>query len=59
MDCTLTLGSILEKRLASGLVDTETTGLARRLKKILVELHEHGHAGEIVRAFNLQEAVQI
>ncbi|EFH49643.1 hypothetical protein ARALYDRAFT_350144 [Arabidopsis lyrata subsp. lyrata] len=59
VDCTLTLGRILEKRLASGLVDTETTGLAPRLKKILVELHEHGHAGKIVRAFNLKEAVQI
>ncbi|CAE6092192.1 unnamed protein product [Arabidopsis arenosa] len=59
VDCTLTHGRILEKRLASGLVDTETTGLARRLKKILVELHEHGHAREIVRAFNLKEAVQI
>ncbi|KAL1196337.1 Transcriptional repressor ILP1 [Cardamine amara subsp. amara] len=57
VDCTLTLGRILEKRVASGLDDAETTGLARRLKRILVELHEHDHAREIVRTFNLKEAV--
>ncbi|KAL9809760.1 Transcriptional repressor ILP1 [Arabidopsis thaliana] len=57
VDCTLTLRRILEKRLASGLDDAETTGLARRLKRILVELHEHDHAREIVRTFNLKEAV--
>ncbi|KFK25221.1 hypothetical protein AALP_AA8G083000 [Arabis alpina] len=57
VDCILTLRRILEKRLASGLDDAESTGLARRLKRILVELHEHDHAREIVRTFNLKEAV--
>ncbi|CAH2073509.1 unnamed protein product [Thlaspi arvense] len=57
VDCILTLKGILEKRLASGLDDAETTGLARRLKRILVDLHEHDHAREIVRTFNLKEAV--
>ncbi|XP_010491499.1 PREDICTED: PAX3- and PAX7-binding protein 1-like [Camelina sativa] len=57
VDCTLTLRRNLEKRLASGLDDVETTGLARRLKRILVELHEHDHARETVRTFNLKEAV--
>ncbi|ESQ40809.1 hypothetical protein EUTSA_v10012615mg [Eutrema salsugineum] len=57
VDCILTLKRILEKRLASGLDDAETTGLARRLKRILVELHEHDHARDIVRTFNLKEAV--
>ncbi|CAH8281661.1 unnamed protein product [Eruca vesicaria subsp. sativa] len=57
VDCILTLRKILEKRLESGLDDAETTGLARRLKRILVEVHEHDHAREIVRTFNLKEAV--
>ena len=57
VDCILTLRKILEKRLASGQDDAETTGLARRLKRILVEVHEHDHAREIVRIFNLKEAV--
>nr|VDD34262.1 unnamed protein product [Brassica oleracea] len=57
VDCILTLRKILETRLASGLDDAETTGLARRLKRILVEVHEHDHAREIVRTFNLKEAV--
>ncbi|CAN8256848.1 unnamed protein product [Cochlearia groenlandica] len=57
VDCVLTLERILEKRLASGVDDEETTGLARRLKRILVEIHEHDHAREIVRTFNLKEAV--
>ncbi|KAG2300773.1 hypothetical protein Bca4012_012495 [Brassica carinata] len=57
VDCILTLRKILEKRLASGLDDAETTGLARRLKRVLVEVHEHDHAREIVRTFNLKEAV--
>ncbi|KAJ0266107.1 Transcriptional repressor ILP1 [Hirschfeldia incana] len=57
VDCILALRKILEKRLASGLDDAETTGLARRLKRILVDVHEHDHAREIVRTFNLKEAV--
>lgn len=57
VDCILTLRKIMEERLASGLDDAETTGLARRLKRILVEVHEHDHAREIVRTFNLKEAV--
>ncbi|KAF3560726.1 hypothetical protein DY000_02019459 [Brassica cretica] len=59
VDCILTLGENLEKRHASGLDDAETTGLARRLKRMLVELHEHDHAREIVRIFNLKEAVWV
>ncbi|CAN7005129.1 unnamed protein product, partial [Brassica rapa subsp. trilocularis] len=57
VDCILTLGENLEKRHASGLDDAETMGLARRLKRMLVELHEHDHAREIVRTFNHKEAV--
>ncbi|KAJ4908643.1 GC-rich sequence DNA-binding factor protein [Raphanus sativus] len=54
VDCILALGKNLEKRHASGLDDAETTGLARRLKRMLVELHEHDHAREIVRTIQSQ-----
>ncbi|KAJ0235347.1 Transcriptional repressor ILP1 [Hirschfeldia incana] len=57
VDCILSLRKNLEKRFTSRLDDAETTGLARRLKRMLVELHEHDHAREIVRTFNLKEAV--
>ncbi|CAH8392261.1 unnamed protein product [Eruca vesicaria subsp. sativa] len=57
VDCILTLGINLETRHDSGLDDAETIGLARRLKRMLVELQEHDLAREIVRTFNLKEAV--
>ncbi|KAL1196272.1 Transcriptional repressor ILP1 [Cardamine amara subsp. amara] len=53
VDCTLTLGRILETRLD----DAETIGLARRLKGILVQIHEHEYSRAIVTTFNLKEAL--
>ncbi|XP_010521486.1 PREDICTED: PAX3- and PAX7-binding protein 1 [Tarenaya hassleriana] len=57
VDCVMSLSRALEKRRVSGVDETETTGLARRLKRILVGLHEHDHARDIVRTFHLKEAV--
>lgn len=51
------LGKILEKKHASGVTESETSGLARRLKKMLVELNEYDNAREIVRTFHLKEAL--
>ncbi|CAK9141355.1 unnamed protein product [Ilex paraguariensis] len=53
----LILGKILEKKHVSGGMETETSGLARRLKKMLVELNEYDHARAISRTFSLREAL--
>nr|XP_043624493.1 transcriptional repressor ILP1 isoform X1 [Erigeron canadensis]XP_043624494.1 transcriptional repressor ILP1 isoform X2 [Erigeron canadensis]XP_043624496.1 transcriptional repressor ILP1 isoform X3 [Erigeron canadensis] len=53
VDYLLVLGKTLEKRQSS----SEANELARRLKKMLVELNEYDHARHISRTFNLKEAL--
>ncbi|KAI4302216.1 hypothetical protein MLD38_037994 [Melastoma candidum] len=53
----LSLGNALQKRHVSGVAEAETGNLARRLKKILVELNEYDYARELARAFHLKEAL--
>ncbi|OIW02251.1 hypothetical protein TanjilG_15134 [Lupinus angustifolius] len=50
----LSLGRILEKR---NVAESDTSNLARRLKKILVDLNEYDHARNIARTFRLKEAL--
>ncbi|KAE8723431.1 RAB geranylgeranyl transferase beta subunit 1 [Hibiscus syriacus] len=57
VDCVLSLGKALERRHASGVSEGEAGGLARRLKKILVELNEYDNARDIARRFHLKEAL--
>ncbi|WOH15459.1 hypothetical protein DCAR_0935000 [Daucus carota subsp. sativus] len=57
VDYLLVLGRILEKKHKSGGMEMGTSGLARRLKKMLVELNEYDHARAISRTFNLKEAL--
>lgn len=57
VDYLLVLGKTLEKKHISGGAETGTSGLARRLKKMLVELNEYDHARAISRTFNLKEAL--
>ncbi|KAJ0634207.1 putative intron Large complex component GCFC2 [Helianthus annuus] len=53
VDYLIVLGRLLEKKQSySG-----KNGLARRLKKMLVELNEYDHARNISRTFNLKEAL--
>ncbi|PWA72495.1 GC-rich sequence DNA-binding factor [Artemisia annua] len=53
VDYLLVLGKTLEKRKTY----SETNGLARRLKKMLVELNEYDFARYINKTFNLKEAL--
>ena len=53
----LLLGKTLERRHASGVTESETGGLARQLKKMLVELNEYDSARDIARRFRLKEAL--
>lgn len=57
VDYVLSLGKSLQKKSASAGIDSEISGLARRLKKMLVELNEYDNAREIVRTFHLKEAL--
>ncbi|PPS01584.1 hypothetical protein GOBAR_AA19084 [Gossypium barbadense] len=57
VDCVLSLGKTLERRHASGVSESEAGGLARRLKKMLVELNEYDNARDIARRFHLKEAL--
>ncbi|RZC77262.1 hypothetical protein C5167_001413 [Papaver somniferum] len=57
VDYVLTLAKTLEKKHASGVSETETSGLARRLKKMLVDLNEYDKARAILRTFQLKEAL--
>lgn len=58
VDYLLKLGDKLEKRHGYGGSESETAvKLARRLKKMLVELNEYDHARAILRTFNLKEAL--
>lgn len=53
----LSLGNALQKRQMSGVTEVEIGGLARRLKKMLVELNEYDRARELARTFHLKEAL--
>ncbi|KAK9127620.1 hypothetical protein Syun_016417 [Stephania yunnanensis] len=57
VDYILSLGKALEKRHASGVSETDIAGLARRLKKMLVELNEYDKARAMLRTFQLKEAL--
>ncbi|PSR84923.1 Transcriptional repressor like [Actinidia chinensis var. chinensis] len=57
VDYLLTLAKTLEKKHGSYLGESETGGLARRLKKMLVELNEYDKARALSRTFNLKEAL--
>ena len=53
----LTLGKTIEKKHSLGVTQSETGGLARRLKKMLVELNEYDKARDVARTFHLKEAL--
>ncbi|KAI6676995.1 hypothetical protein NL676_037791 [Syzygium grande] len=57
VDYVLSLGKNLHKKHMFGVTEGETSGLARRIKKMLVELNEYDNAREIVRTFHLKEAL--
>ncbi|KAE9615412.1 putative GC-rich sequence DNA-binding factor [Lupinus albus] len=50
----LSLGRILERR---NVPESDTNNLARRLKKMLVDLNEYDHAKNMTRTFRLKEAL--
>lgn len=54
VDFVISLGQALEKKRLS---ENETGGLARRLKKMLVDLNEYDSARDIARTFRLKEAL--
>lgn len=53
----LSLGKSLRKKHEVGVTESEANGLARRLKKMLVELNEYDNARDIARTFHLKEAL--
>ncbi|KAH7516588.1 hypothetical protein FEM48_Zijuj10G0151100 [Ziziphus jujuba var. spinosa] len=58
VDYILSLGKTLEKKKHGlGVTESETSALARRLKKMLVELNEYDNARDIARTFHLKEAL--
>lgn len=57
VDYVLLLGKMLEKKHASIMTESETSGLARRLKKMLVDLNDYDNARDIARTFHLKEAL--
>lgn len=57
VDYVLLLGKTLEKKRVMGITESETSGLARRLKKLLVELNEYDSARELAKTFHLKEAL--
>ncbi|CAN1828451.1 Transcriptional repressor ILP1 [Linum perenne] len=58
VDFVVSLGRTLEKKqAASGVSEGESNGLARRLKKLLVELNDYDNARGIAKAFRLREAL--
>ncbi|KAK4263748.1 hypothetical protein QN277_029123 [Acacia crassicarpa] len=57
VDYVLSLGRILERRNVGGVVEGDTSQLARRLKKILVDINEYDYARNIARTFHLKEAL--
>ncbi|KAI3908238.1 hypothetical protein MKX01_027260 [Papaver californicum] len=57
VDYVFTLGKTLEKKHTAGVSENETSGLARRLIKMLVDLNEYDKARAISRTFQLKEAL--
>lgn len=57
VDYVLRLGKRLEKRHLPGVTESDTSRLARRLKRMLVELNEYDKARDISRTFHLKEAL--
>ncbi|KAK1320382.1 hypothetical protein QJS10_CPA03g02254 [Acorus calamus] len=58
VDCVVEMGKRVERRQASGgASEEETLGLARRLKKMMVDLNEYDKARSIAKAFHLKEAL--
>lgn len=57
MDYVLLLGKFLEKKHTSAVTESETTGLARRLKKILTDINEYDTARDLARTFHLRDAL--
>lgn len=57
VDYVLLLGQTLEKKHVSGISESETSGLARRLTKMLVKLNEYDNAREIGKTFHLKVAL--
>ncbi|XP_068332691.1 transcriptional repressor ILP1-like [Pyrus communis] len=57
VDYVLSLGRTLEKKHSLGVTQSETGGLARRLKKMLVDLNQYDKARDIARTFNLKETL--
>lgn len=53
----LSLGRTLEKKHVTVAMESETSGLPRRLIKMLVELNEYDHARSISRNFNIKVAL--
>eukprot|EP00252_Welwitschia_mirabilis_P018066 TRINITY_DN4024_c0_g2_i1.p1 TRINITY_DN4024_c0_g2~~TRINITY_DN4024_c0_g2_i1.p1 ORF type:complete len:153 (+),score=38.27 TRINITY_DN4024_c0_g2_i1:1-459(+) len=51
------LGKELEKKQSLGVSAEDISGLARRLKKMLVELNEYDKARRILKTFQLKEAL--
>eukprot|EP00268_Persea_americana_P020358 TRINITY_DN20554_c0_g2_i1.p1 TRINITY_DN20554_c0_g2~~TRINITY_DN20554_c0_g2_i1.p1 ORF type:complete len:962 (-),score=250.21 TRINITY_DN20554_c0_g2_i1:159-3044(-) len=58
VECVMALGKALEEKHSSGASNwDETVGLARRLKRMLVDLNEYDKARAILRTFQLKEAL--
>ncbi|EEF49657.1 transcriptional repressor ILP1 [Ricinus communis] len=57
VDCVMSLGKRLKDKHPLGASEIEVSGLARRLKKMLVELNDYDKAREIARMFSLREAL--
>lgn len=51
------IGKKLEKRHLVGATESDTIRLARRLKRMLVELNEYDKARDISKTFHLKEAL--
>ncbi|XP_071723860.1 transcriptional repressor ILP1-like [Rutidosis leptorrhynchoides] len=56
VDYLMSLGRTLEKK-RGGMDEQEASGLARRLKKLLVELNEYDLARDLGKTFHLKEAL--
>ncbi|KAL1568479.1 transcriptional repressor ILP1-like [Salvia divinorum] len=57
VDYVLLLGKTMERKHASGGMESEMGKLVRRLRKMLVELNQYDHARALSRSFNLKEAI--
>ena len=57
VDYVLLLGKALERKRASGGMESEMGKLVRRLRKMLVELNQYDHARALSRSFNIKEAI--